>query len=369
MMFYINMAVIVLLIFQDLVLWILTRSNFKVHFQADLKSTFPQVSVLVPARNEENDLPLCLQALSQLGYPPDKIEFIIGNDQSADNTSNIVKDWVLQGKNRVMVEVIPAADPKKINGKANALSQMAKVASGEYYFFTDADCEVPPLWIWEMLKAYHPDNGIVTGITAVRPDTFFAAMQGMDWWITLGMVKIMADLQRPMTAMGNNMMASKDAYWKVGGFEGIPFSVTEDFTLAQSLMKIGYHPIHQNTAQTLVWTKSESNIMGLLRQRKRWMRGALSLPWYWFVLLTLQFGFFPAIITVLQNNLLFGLGLWATKVIFQSLYIRDFAAKTGTKVPFKYFLCFEFYYLIVSWSTILYYFWPSAINWKERKYS
>jgi cellulose synthase/poly-beta-1,6-N-acetylglucosamine synthase-like glycosyltransferase len=368
MMIYINMAVIVLLILQDFVLWILTHSNFKIYHQRDSKSKLPQVSVLVPARNEEIDLPFCLKSLSQLDYPTDRIEFIIGNDQSTDNTPGIVKDWVLQGKNRVMVEVSPA-DPRKINGKANALSQMVKVACGEYYFFTDADCEVPPLWIREMLKAYHSENGVITGITAVRPNSFFAAMQGMDWWITLGMVKIMADLQRPMTAMGNNMMISKEAYWTVGGFEGIPFSVTEDFTIAQALMKKGFHPIHQVIPQTLIWTKSERNIEGLLKQRKRWMNGALSLPWYWFVLLTLQFGFFPALIMVLQNNLFWGLCLWATKLIFQSLFIRDFAARTGTKVPLLYLLCFELYYLIVSWSTILYYFWPSAVNWKERKYS
>lgn len=366
-MFYINMAVIVLLIIQDFFLWILTRSNFIDHAQKNRYKAFPRVSVLVPARNEENNISLCLEALSRLDYPADKIEFIIGNDQSTDRTPFMISDWVLREKNRFMVDVNPA-DPKKINGKANALSQMVKVASGEYYFFTDADCTVPRLWIREMQDAFLPEHGIITGITAVRPRSVFAAMQGIDWWITLGMVKIMADLRRPMTAMGNNMMVSKTAYWEVGGFEGIPFSVTEDFALAQALLEKGYHPAHQVTAKTLVWTKSERGFGGLLKQRKRWMSGAISLPWYWLILLSLQFGFYPAILAVLQQDPALGMVLWTIKLLLQSLFIRDFAGKTGTGVSLLYLLCFEFYYVIVSWSTILYYFWPSAINWKERKY-
>lgn len=367
MMIYINIVVIVLLIMQDLFLWIFTWSKFIDHAPMDRTPYLPKVSVLVPSRNEEVNLPKCLTALRQLDYPEDKIEFILGDDQSTDRTPLILKDWVIKGKNRVLVAIKPG-DPNKINGKANALSQMAKVASGEYFFFTDADCSVNPLWIREMLGAFNPKCGVVTGITAVRPHSFFAAMQGIDWWLTLGMIKINADLHRPMTAMGNNMMVSKMAYWKVGGFESLPFSVTEDFTLAQALILKGYYPIHQVTAHSLAWTKSETSLQDLLKQRKRWMSGAVSLPWYWLLLLSLQFGFFPAIVSIMQDYPYWGLGLWAIKVIIQSFFIKDFAAKTETKVPFLYLLGFEFYYFIVSWSTIVYYFWPSAINWKERKY-
>ncbi|MEX2594719.1 MAG: glycosyltransferase [Anditalea sp.] len=368
MMIYIHIAVIGLLIVQDFLLWVLTHSKFIDHSKRDSERKLPMVSVLVPARNEEMDLLACLKSLEKLIYPGGKIQFVIGDDQSKDNTPTIIQEWVSQGENRVFVAVEEAADPNKINGKANALSQMAKVADGDFYFYTDADCAVNPLWVMEMLGAYKPESGLIKGITVVRVTSLFSAMQGIDWWITLGMVKITSDLRRPMTGMGNNMMLSKKAYWRVGGFENTPFSVTEDFALAQALIAEGYHPIHQVSAESLVVTKSERSFLDLMKQRKRWMKGALSLPWYWLLLLALQCCFFPSIIYLILYYPYFGVGIWLIKIIIQSLFIREFAAKTETKVSYFHLLCFEFYYSIISWSTIGYYFWPSTINWKGRQY-
>jgi hypothetical protein len=138
--------------------------------------------------------------------------------------------------------------------------------------------------------------------------------------------------------------------------------------LAQSLIVKGYFPVHQVSARSLVETKSEKSFFRLMEQRKRWMSGAMSLPWYWILLLSLQCGFFPAIIYLLIYHPYMGAGIWLMKIIIQSLFIKEFAAKAETKVSIFHLLCFEFYYLIISWSTIGFYLWPTTINWKERQY-
>ena len=98
------------------------------------------------------------------------------------------------------------------------------------------------------------------------------------------------------------------------------------------------------------------------------MKGAMSLPWYWILLLAFQCGFFPAIISLLIYNMYWGMAIWLIKIVIQSLFINGFARRTGISVSGLHLLLFEFYYLMVSWCTIVYYFWPSSINWKDRHY-
>ena len=363
----INIAVVALLILQDLLLWLIGKYRFIDHARLRNIGEWPKVSILIPARNEEIHLPACLQSLESLDYPEDKLQFIIADDQSTDRTPSIIKEWMTKCSNKVMVRV-DFSGRKKSNGKAHALNQMTPLAEGEFLLFTDADCTVNPDWVKEMVRAYRPSFGLVTGITSVKTTSGFSWMQSLDWWVTLGMVKALSDLGHNVTAMGNNMLVSKQAFEDAGGFYDGHFSVTEDLALAQALSKKGYNPVQQVSPRSLVMTKSEKNFSELLKQRKRWMRGAMSLPWYWLLLLALQCGFFPAIIWLLFYNIGWGVGAWLVKIFIQSLFIKGIAARAGLPIRPLYLLLFEFYYMMVSWCTIVYYFWPSAINWKERQY-
>lgn len=366
MMTFITLGPVLLLILEDFLLWIFIRRQFINHRKA-LPGELPRVTVFVPARNEEARLPACLEALAALDYPEDKIQMIVADDQSNDQTPRIMREWVGKHSYRHFIQIQPG-NMRGINGKANALSQMDKAATGEFYFFTDADSAVNPGWIREMLAVFDRGVGLASGITAVRAGAFFATMQSIDWWLNLGIVKVTSDLGHSLTAMGNNMVVSKQAYWAVGGFGNLPFSVTEDLALGQAILQKGFRLVQQVSVPSLILTKPENNLKDLLRQRKRWMRGAMSLPWYWLLLLALQFAFFPAVILLLTHMPLWGLVLWPVKWIVQSMFIRDFAARTGSRVSFLHLFWFEFYYLAVSWSTLFYYIWPSKTEWKGRKY-
>ena len=364
----IAVLIIGLLIVEDFLLFLLSHFAYKDHYLEIDEWELPRISVLIPARNEETTLPACLASLEDLDYPSDRIEFIIGDDQSRDKTAGIIYKWVKAAPNRTGLTIKPASSPHQINGKANALAQLAKAATGEYYLLSDADCTMNPLWAKEMIGSYRTENGLVMGITAVQTTNLFSAMQAIDWWITLGMIKVSSDIGRLLTGMGNNMIVFKEAYHRAGGFERLTFSLTEDYALAQALIREGYRPSHQVAAGSLIRTKAIGSLSALLMQRKRWMHGAMSLPWYWLGSLLLQVLFFPAIIYLSFHYFVAGLALWVGKIFLQSLFIRSIAAKSKTKVPVSHLVWYEFYYLIVSWSTIVYYFWPTAVYWKERKY-
>jgi len=112
-------VLVYLVILQDFLLYIGLVFNFKNHNPSDGEFEYPQISVLVPARDEAHYLPSCLESLSRIDYPSDKIEFIIGNDDSKDETENIIRAWVAKADNRKYLNIRPQIS-LKMNGKANA---------------------------------------------------------------------------------------------------------------------------------------------------------------------------------------------------------------------------------------------------------
>lgn len=363
-----SLSLAILLLFQDFLLIMFLRDNFK-RYKSPNPHSYPRVSILIPSRNEAINLPECLSSLEKLSYPFDKIQFILGDDHSTDETKSILEAWVktMPSAEFISIQANPNRD-NQLNGKANALAQMGEVANGEVLLFTDADCVVPKGWVEEMIKGLAPGVGIVTGITKVNGKSNFEKFQAFDWWLSLGMVKVLDDLGISITAMGNNMLITREAYDKVGGFAGIPFSLTEDFEMAKSLKEVGFKGVHQVGPENLIETKAQLDFSSLLRQRKRWMAGAFSLPNYWKVLLAIQVLFFPAILFVLWYFPVIGILLWSVKVLLQGNFICRFASKAGQNLQYPDLLLFEIYYMITAWSTIVYYFWPSKTDWKGRQY-
>jgi cellulose synthase/poly-beta-1,6-N-acetylglucosamine synthase-like glycosyltransferase len=168
--------------------------------------------------------------------------------------------------------------------------------------------------------------------------------------------------------MGNNMLISREAYEKVGGFSAIPFSLTEDFEIAKRIKECGFKGVHQVRKGNLIFTVGIKGFPDFLQQRKRWMAGAFTLPFYWKFLLALQVMFFPAILILLKINPTLGGIIWILKIGVQGLFVNRFSYKVGERIKLMDMVIFEIYYLFTSWSTIVYYFWPSKTDWKGRLY-
>jgi glycosyltransferase involved in cell wall biosynthesis len=98
----------------------------------------PLVSVLIPARNEEQNLGNILNDLQNQSYL--NIEGIIFNDQSTDRTVKIVEAFVKEDKRFHLINT--EGLPEGWLGKSNACFQLAKQAKGEYFLFLDADVRV-----------------------------------------------------------------------------------------------------------------------------------------------------------------------------------------------------------------------------------
>ena len=354
---------LIAIILGDVLLLFLWYFNFKKH--SPTVKTKPFVSVLIAVRNEEANIANCLLSILKTSYPQDKYEIIVGNDGSTDKTHDIVSAISIQNNNVHLVDITECIIKKP--GKANVLAQLAQKARGDVYMFTDADIEVSPNWISAMQERMDDETGLITGVSVVEGHGFLSKMQTIEWLLATSMIKVTSDMGIASSSLGNNMAISKEAYWKVGGFEKIPFSVTEDFEIFRQISK--YYPTKFIFNKTVL-NKSRpiDGMMSLLIQRKRWMHGAFRLPLFMVTLLIMQTAFLP-ILTISMFQLLFlasALGLF--RLVAHLWFLKIAANKISYKVSLLYLLAFPLYSGVFSILTLIYYFLPIKIVWKGRKY-
>ncbi len=115
--------------------------------------SFPLVSVLIPARNEENNIGNLLSLLSKQTYL--NLEILVYNDLSTDNTAKIIRQKQTEDSRISLIEGVTL--PLGWLGKNHACHNLSQRATGRYLLFLDADVKVSPLFI-ENAVAYMQKN-------------------------------------------------------------------------------------------------------------------------------------------------------------------------------------------------------------------
>ncbi len=98
----------------------------------------PQVSVIVPIYNGQEDLPDLINCIQEQTYPKDKVEYLLVNNNSQDDTSKILNQATLEAKKiGINLQVL---NENNIQSSYAARNQGIRQAKGEILAFTDADC-------------------------------------------------------------------------------------------------------------------------------------------------------------------------------------------------------------------------------------
>lgn len=122
----------------------------------------PKVSVIVPIYNGEQDLPDLINCLQCQTYPKDKVEYLLVNNNSQDNTSEILQKATLESE-KIGIN-LKALNENNIQSSYAARNQGIRQATGEILAFTDADCRPLKTWVEELVKPFIDENiGIVVG--------------------------------------------------------------------------------------------------------------------------------------------------------------------------------------------------------------
>jgi 1,2-diacylglycerol 3-beta-glucosyltransferase len=335
-----------------------------------LPTPLPRVSILIAARNEAAALPRCLASVRALVYPPQLLEVLLGDDASTDATRTVAEAAMLGFKGDF--QVITITDTLgSARGKANVLAHLARRATTEYLLITDADIALPTSWVAGLLAHAAPGVGTVTGLTVVQGPGWLARCQGLDWLLSLASMQVATDAGQPMTAMGNNMLVTRAAYQATGGYEALPFSITEDFALFEAVNARGYGFRQLFEPAVRAASLPASSWAALLRQRLRWMRGAAALPRKVQVALVLFSGYWLAVVgLLLAGRLGWALGALALKIAAQGLMGRIAARRAGLSPPASAVVVgYEFFSLtLLTDLTFRRLFGPKEVDWKGRLY-
>jgi glycosyltransferase involved in cell wall biosynthesis len=252
----------------------------------------PQVSVIIPARNEEACLADCLQSLaSQTGA---SFEMIVVDDHSTDRTREIAESFP-------GVRVVAAAPlPAGWTGKNNAVTTGASEAHGHWLLFTDADTVHLPGSLVRALKeaeqnraellSYSPEQIAVTFWEMATLPVIFAELAKR-----YSPSKV-SDPSNPIAAAnGQYILIRRDTYDAVGGHAAIAGNILEDVALARAVKTSG-RKIRFRYAADAVRTRMYRNYrqlrdgwtknLALLFPNPGWLAVKSLLPWYllWTVL-------------------------------------------------------------------------------------
>jgi FlaA1/EpsC-like NDP-sugar epimerase len=130
---YLMFSLTVFMIGLSGIIMIFKNTSKVTHVQKISDSDLPTVSVLIPARNEDSQLTDCIESVIESDYP--KLEILVLDDCSQDNSSEIIKSFAQKG-----VRFIQGEMPKENwLAKNQAYETLALSASGDWYFFMGVD--------------------------------------------------------------------------------------------------------------------------------------------------------------------------------------------------------------------------------------
>ena len=344
-------------------------------FLVGLKKKFPQLSdeelpsasLIVAAKNEEENIYRCLESLASLEYPDNKLEIIIVNDHSTDNTQKIIDSFISDKK--IFKCITPEKEIGHLKGKANAIANGILVSKSEIFLTTDADCAVTKTWAKTIASYYQKDVAIVNGFTNQLESNTFGAMQSKDFLYLLSVASGTINLGKPLSCIGNNMSYRRSVYDEIGGYEKIPFSVTEDFKLLMAVYELKkYKIIYPLDKKALITSIPCKNIKSLYLQKKRWGIGGLDSDIIGFAVMASGFAAHIGIILLPIFISQVTVSVTALKIFVDYLFLRIIHKELDLKLKLSHFLIFEIYFVIYVVLLPFIVLLNPNVKWKGREF-
>ena len=299
--------------------------NLKERFHSVNKNNLIKVSVLIAARNEENNIEKLLESLKKQSFPKELFEVIIVNDHSTDNTDEIINDFI--NKNKELDVKLLKAEKK---GKKHAISQALHSAINELIIVTDADCVLNDLWIESIVGFYQEEKCkmILAPVLLSPAENLFEKMQVLEHLSLIGSTAGSASIGFPVMCNGANMAYERKAALEVEKFRkdfDIP-SGDDMFLLEQFVKCYGHNNVKFLLSKSaVVKTKTCKTIKDFFRQRRRWVSKTKSYTSWKVIVTALIVLFFNLSIISLLVSAFFVPALWSIYILLTLLkFFIDF---------------------------------------------
>ena len=244
------------------------KARLSIKGSLDSKKESLSVSVVVAARNEEDNITNLLEHLTNQNYPSDQYEIIIVDDHSEDKTIEKARTFI---NSRVKVVSLPDG----YSGKRDALNYGCLQASGEFILNTDADCWMGPKWMESMIAAkFHFKADLILGPVQFTSSSLsiLGAFQDIDMMNMVGISSATTSFGKTQVCNGACMGYYRKTFTHLNVFrEGNRKGAGDDMELMlafreNSDYRIGY----ALDANAMVYTEAMPTWKLFLQQRLRW---------------------------------------------------------------------------------------------------
>ncbi len=244
---------------------VLTKSR---HHPSEIQGDFPSVSILVAAKNEEAVISRLVKSLCSLEYPDQHYEVWIIDDNSSDQTPNLLAELEQEYAQLKVLRRSPQAS----GGKSGALNQVLPLTQGEIIAVFDADAQVTPDLLLQVIPLFQKEN---VGAVQLRKAI---ANAKENFWTKGQMAEMALDtwFQQQRSALGgigelrgNGQFVRRTALTDCGGWNEETITDDLDLTIRLHLQKwdidcVFYPPVEE---------EGVTNAIALWHQRNRWAEG------------------------------------------------------------------------------------------------
>jgi glycosyltransferase involved in cell wall biosynthesis len=343
--------------------------------------TTPKVSIILPARNEEDFIRECLDSLINQDYP--NYEIIVIDDSSNDSTGEIISEYAK--KNSKIIPVTAKPKPDGWMGKNWACMEGYQKATGELLLFTDADTKHSENVMSLAVAQLHSFN--LDALSAIPKMVTF------DFWTNITLPMISTFLHTRFSALnvnnpskktgyffGSFFIMKKETYEKVGMHEGVKHEIIEDGALGKKVKESGHkmRMVRGDHLIDAVWARDKGTLWNALKR--------LMVPLYlqngkiaigiFFAVLFLLFIPFP----ILATSIIFPSENISAKILFVTSLISSILIYTGATIEVKMGLRLRIIYALFaplgSLTVVLGFLsgliqakGTSAVSWRGRSYS
>ncbi len=218
------------------------------------------ISVIIPFRNEEDNLPKLIDSIHKLALQP--LEFIWVNDHSTDHSLQVLQHL---SNNHQVINLT-----KETQGKKAAIRKGIKLASGTYILTWDADIKVDSNYFKNLEKTYISELSILP--VRMKGKSFVEILYELDYYFLNSINIGIAGFTLPIVASGANLLFNKNVFNEIDSINNHKHIASgDDQFLLQDFKKSGSSIQVINTPDLLVETTTPHSFVDFMKQRLRWI--------------------------------------------------------------------------------------------------
>lgn len=244
------------------------------------ENDFPFVSIIIAARNEQNNIGNCIQSIINQTYSQNKFELIVTDDHSTDNTVSIINSF--KKENIRVINLTDFTGNTILNSyKKKSIETALQFAKGDLIITTDADCIVSEKWLKTIVSFYKEKNPVFIA----APVLFFRSLlgeglgvrllkifQSLDFMALQGITGASVYKKFHSMCNGANLAYKKKVFYEVNGFEGIDNIASGDDMLLMHKIQKAYPDriLFLKSPEAIVQTEPARTLKEFMNQRIRW---------------------------------------------------------------------------------------------------